>query len=234
MNAGPGREPVSSLPPDELRGRSGDEVAPRAKRFRKEEIVATATKLFAERGYEGTSMGDLAARVGLRKASLFHHFESKDALYATVLTGLLDGVVAAVSGALAAEGTFAVRLEALTEAITAILVEQPHAARLLIREAMDGGRNGPADQAALAARLHDVLAAAVAFLESGQRENIVRPDLDPRHLVLTLLGMHFLPFLIDRSVEGLIGRSPFDPGFVAERALALRGQVRALLFVAAD
>jgi AcrR family transcriptional regulator len=44
-------------------------------KLRKEEIVAEATRLFAERGYEGTSMGDLAERVGLRKASLFHHFE---------------------------------------------------------------------------------------------------------------------------------------------------------------
>ena len=55
------------------------------KKLRKEEIVAEATRLFAERGYEGASMGDLAERVGLRKASLFHHFASKDVLYATVL-----------------------------------------------------------------------------------------------------------------------------------------------------
>ena len=62
------------------------------KRLRKEEILVEATRLFAERGYEGASMGDLAERVGLRKASLFHHFPSKDVLYATVLTQLMDSV----------------------------------------------------------------------------------------------------------------------------------------------
>ena len=234
MNAASAREALSSLPPPEessvqRRAARGDESNPRRKRLRKEEIVAEATKLFAERGYEGTSMGDLAERVGLRKASLFHHFESKDALYATVLTNLLEGVGGAVSGALVAEGPFAVRLDALTEAITAMLVEHPHAARLLIREAMDGGRNGPAVQAQLAERVHHVLAAAVSFLESGQREKAVRPELDARHLVVTLLGMHFLPFLIDRSVKDIVGRSPFDPAFVDERSQALRSQIRALL-----
>ena len=233
MNAGSAREPLSSLPPPEessvQRRGARDDASPRRKRLRKEEIVAEATKLFAERGYEGTSMGDLAERVGLRKASLFHHFESKDALYATVLTNLLEGVGGAVSGALVAEGTFAVRLDALTAAITAMLVDHPHAARLLIREAMDGGRNGPAVQAQLADRVHHVLAAAVAFLESGQQEKAVRQELDARHLVVTLLGMHFLPFLIDRSVQDVLGRSPFDPAFAAERSAALRGQIRALI-----
>ena len=232
MNAASLREPLSSLPPPEessvQRRAARDEASPRRKRLRKEEIVAEATKLFAERGYEGTSMGDLAERVGLRKASLFHHFESKDALYATVLTNLLEGVGGAVSGALVAEGTFVVRLDALTEALTAMLVEHPHAARLLIRVAMDGGRNGPA-QAQLAERVHTVLTAAVGFLESGQREKVVRPELDARHLVVTLLGMHFLPFLIDRSVQDVLGRSPFDPAFIEERSKALRSQIRALL-----
>ena len=71
------------------------------KRLRKEEIVAEATRLFAERGYEGASMGDLAERVGLRKASLFHHFPSKDVLYATVLTELMDSVKVAIMTATA-------------------------------------------------------------------------------------------------------------------------------------
>ena len=118
---------------------------------------------------------------------------------------------------------------ALTEAVTNMLVAQPHAARLLIREAMDGGRNGPAVRAQLAERVHEVLVAAVAFLEDGQREKVVRPELDARHLVVTLIGMHFLPFLIDRSVEDVVGRSPFDPAFVPERSKALRSQIRALL-----
>ena len=81
-------DPEREVEPSAAAARSVERRAGRSrkrKRLRKEEIVAEATRLFAERGYEGASMGDLAERVGLRKASLFHHFPSKDVLYATVL-----------------------------------------------------------------------------------------------------------------------------------------------------
>jgi len=215
-----------SVPPDtQPRGlRKG-------KKLRKEEIVAEATRLFAERGYEGTSMGDLAERVGLRKASLFHHFESKDVLYATVLTQLLEGVHAAIAGAATVEGSFADRLDALTDAITGMLGAHPHAARLLIREAMDWG---PVMRDQLATTIRDVLAASVEFARTGQREGVFKADVDPEHMVISLVGLYFIPFVIDRTVEGLIGKSPFDAPFVDERRRAVREQVRSLIVVPAS
>src|ERR1700759_5549487 len=102
----------------------------RPPRPRREEILDEATRLFAERGYEGTSMADLAETVGLRKASLFHHFASKELLYAAVLERLVDEVGAAIAKAMLAEGDFACRLDALCDAITVVLGEQPFAARL--------------------------------------------------------------------------------------------------------
>src|SRR3982750_4364879 len=109
------------------------------KRLRRDEILDEATRLFAERGYEGTSMSDLAERVGLRKASLFHHFASKEVLYAAVLARLIEKVGQTIASAAFATGSFPERLDALSDAITAVLAEQPFAARLLIREVMDWG-----------------------------------------------------------------------------------------------
>src|SRR5262245_18883410 len=51
---------------------------------RREELVATATRLFAERGYHGTSMADLAEALGVQKASLYSLTESKQALLVVV------------------------------------------------------------------------------------------------------------------------------------------------------
>jgi len=45
---------------------------------RRREIVERAAELFEERGYHGTSLEDVAAAVGLRKASLYHYFRGKD------------------------------------------------------------------------------------------------------------------------------------------------------------
>ena len=47
---------------------------------RREELHRTAARLFAERGYHGTSLADLAEALGIQKASLYHHIASKEDL----------------------------------------------------------------------------------------------------------------------------------------------------------
>jgi AcrR family transcriptional regulator len=195
-------------------------------RYRLVEMVAVATRLFAERGYEGASMGDLAERVGLRKASLFHHFASKEVLYATVLTQLMERLKSAVVSATMVEGTLAERLDGLTDALTSTLSAQPHAARLLMREAMDAGT---VLKGSLGKGINDQLTAAVELAKLGQREGTFNPELDPTHAIVSLIGIHFVPFVIGDIVERLTGTSPFDASFVEARKGAVRMQVRDLM-----
>jgi AcrR family transcriptional regulator len=49
-------------------------------------ILRAASILFAERGFRGVSISDVAAAAGLVKSSIYHHFENKEALYLAVLT----------------------------------------------------------------------------------------------------------------------------------------------------
>ncbi len=213
----PPRPVMSSAPPNHGR---------RKRRLRKEEIVAEATRLFAERGYEGASMGDLAERVGLRKASLFHHFPSKDVLYTIVLEQLLDQVKAAILTAATSDGSFEERLDALTDALTTTLGAQPHAAKLLIREAMDAG---PVMRDRLAKTINDVLSASLEFAKAGQREGAFNPEIDTPQAIVTLIGVHFMPFVISDVVERFIGTSPFHAAFLEDRKAAVREQVRLMV-----
>jgi TetR/AcrR family transcriptional regulator len=198
----------------------------RRRRLRKEEIVAEATRLFAERGYEGASMGDLAERVGLRKASLFHHFASKDVLYATVLEQLMEAVKTAILTAAMSQGSFDERIDALTDALTTTLGAQPHAARLLIREAMD---NGPVMRDRLARTINDVLSASLEFAKAGQRDGTFNPDIDAAQAIVSIIGVHFMPFVIGEVVERFMGTSPFHASFLEERKAAVREQVRLMV-----
>jgi len=55
---------------------------------RRTELTREAARLFAERGYHGTSIGDLAEALGVQKATLYAHIKSKqDLLYETMREG---------------------------------------------------------------------------------------------------------------------------------------------------
>jgi AcrR family transcriptional regulator len=72
---------------------------------RRNELTRQAARLFAERGYHGTSIGDLAEAMGVQKGSLYAHIESKqELLYKTMLegAGAFHGGLDAISDALPA------------------------------------------------------------------------------------------------------------------------------------
>jgi AcrR family transcriptional regulator len=54
----------------------------------REHLVTVATALFAERGYEGTSIEAVLREAGVSRGSLYHHFAGKDALFEAVLEAL--------------------------------------------------------------------------------------------------------------------------------------------------
>lgn len=196
------------------------------KKLRKDEIIAEATRLFAERGYEGASMGDLAERVGLRKASLFHHFASKDVLYATVLGQLVESVQRAVVTAASSDGSFEQRLDALSDALTTTLGASPYAARLLVREVMDWG---PVVRGGLGRTIQDVLVGSLEFARAGQREGVFNSELDATQAIVSIIGVHFMPFAIGDLIEKFTGTSPFQVSFVEDRKAAVREQIRLMI-----
>lgn len=72
---GPSRRQSASAPP----------LRQRQREFREQEILRTAADLLAERGCRAFTMDELAARLSASKATLYLHFQSKDALVRTVL-----------------------------------------------------------------------------------------------------------------------------------------------------
>jgi AcrR family transcriptional regulator len=70
--------------------------------LRKQQILYAAVRLFYEVGYEGASLRDLASRVGINKATIYHYFESKEEILFHIVKQvgdeLLDGVRRASRG----------------------------------------------------------------------------------------------------------------------------------------
>jgi AcrR family transcriptional regulator len=170
-------------------------------------------------------MNDVAERVGMRKASLFYHFVTKDTLYEAMLDRVLERLSKAIASAYAGGGCFTERLLAATDAVTTVLAERPFAARLLLRDALD---RGPALRGRVLDAMMQSLEAGAAFIRAGQDAGEFVAG-DAKQILLTTLGAQLLPFALGEVVQRYVGTSPFDPSFVAARCAEARKNVSKLL-----
>lgn len=197
---------------------------PPATKRRKDAILDEATRLFAERGYAACSMADLAECVGLRKASLFHHFPSKDDLYGAVLERLMRTLSEMISQSISA-GPLEEQLDRMSDGMVSAFGEQPFAARIVAREMMDWG---PFARTRFGELVAPVLQASEAFLKAGQDSGAFAKR-DVHQLVLTLMSLHVLPFAVGELVKSVTRLEPSSPDFIERRRAAVRDQVRALV-----
>src|SRR5574342_410137 len=103
-----------------------------------ERILAAAERLFALRGYEATSLGEIADQVGIRPQAIYNHFESKWRLYEAVLERLLDPFLRFLDAALAAPPPAERSADSLAAEI-AFHAANPNLARLVQHAALAGG-----------------------------------------------------------------------------------------------
>jgi TetR/AcrR family transcriptional regulator len=193
----------------------------------RDHLLKVARDAFSQLGYAGASMGDIAARAGIRKSSLFHHFATKDELYREALAVIVGEIGKRVESVLHVDGQdFLSRLDTAALGIQRYFGENPVAARLLMREFVDGG------QALTAAgeAVDGVLRSTVQLLEVGMSEGVV-PKQDPRHLAISMVGIHFQFFATPEVSGRLFGCDPFEPIRVEERAKTVVQHLRRLMGV---
>ena len=81
--------------------------------LRRQQIVAAAIRVFFEMGYEGASLRDLAAHVGINKATVYHYFASKEEILYHILREVGSGLLEGVRRAAALDGNPLDALEAM-------------------------------------------------------------------------------------------------------------------------
>lgn len=99
------------------------------------DVVAAAGRLFAERGYHGTSMRDLGRELGLLGSSLYAHVQSKQDLLVEVVEEGARLFDASARAALATDGDAAHRLGALIDGHVGVVLDNLDVARTYLNEA---------------------------------------------------------------------------------------------------
>ena len=77
-------------------GRRSPRVAVRENQRRREELIEIACGVFAERGFDGASLQEIADRFGVLKGSLFHYINNKDDLLFAIIEGVYQGAEEAI------------------------------------------------------------------------------------------------------------------------------------------
>ena len=161
-------------------------VEPRRGRpgYDRDGVLEVAVRAFNEFGYDATSMGTLASRLGLSKSAIYHHFPSKD----SVLEAALDEGLGALEGVLlepgALSGSPAARLQFVLERAVHVLVERLPYVTLLLR--LRG--NTSVERAALDRR-REFDRAVTALVLAARDAGELRADIDPRVAERLIFGM---------------------------------------------
>lgn len=196
----------------------------------REAILDAAERRFADRGFERTSMRDIAGDVGLKnQASLYHYFLNKQRLYEAAIQRGVDALaplwqhagaaIGASGGEIERIGAVAARLDDVLE----YLAEHPHLARLIERAGLE---DDSYVQGAMSRLLRPLYAAGVRALEDAGGP--WQPSELP-HLAAGLYHLIFGYFANASLLRAVMQEDPHSPDMLARQRRFLMNAIDRLL-----
>lgn len=162
----------------------------------KAKVLGAAVRVFGARGYDGTSLDEVAEDVGLRKQSLLYYFPSKADLFAAAAAEAAQAMYVSLDGALQAHDPGGLdRLPVFVDAASALALDRPEVFGL-IREV---ARAGPPVSDRVVAALEPLVDSAAAWLERGMNEGVIRKQ-NARLALLTIYSA-VMGYLTESSVQ---------------------------------
>lgn len=134
-------------------------------------ILDTARKLFAEKGFEGCSMDLIAARAKVNKATIYYHFKDKATLYENVLEDNLGRFLQRVEKAVAAQESPEEKLAAFASSYAANFTSNNAMAPLMLRELASDGAHLRGRPRTI---IRNIIEIVDAILNEGRRKGIFR------------------------------------------------------------
>ncbi|MCJ0907388.1 TetR/AcrR family transcriptional regulator [Rhodococcus sp. ARC_M6] len=143
---------------------------------RREEILAHAAKLFSERGISATTVRDIADEVGILSGSLYHYFDSKDAIANEIVVRFLDDLNVRYESSIESGGSARERLASMVSVSFATAVDHPYATEVYQGEAILSSQPDDAPITIAVRKAHDYWRTAIA---RGLADGEFRADIDP-------------------------------------------------------
>jgi len=149
-------------------------------------ILDAAIKLFSEKGYDGVSMRGVAEEAGVSKANIYHHFESKEALYRAIVCASAAELSGMVSQLAKSTGAFDSRILDFAIQHLGHMEGNALSSRVIMREAFSG--NDQRSKMLVDEVFGGIFTRMVSIFEAGQQAGVLRPELDPALCATLLIG----------------------------------------------
>jgi len=160
----------------------------------RESLLSAATDLFAEHGFDGVRVEQIAEVSGINKALINYHFGGKAGLYSAILKATFGGMTLGVGEIVSSDASPEEKLRRLIRAIGRMVEQRPNLPRMVLREILSGGER--IDSETLPNFLA-MFAAVRSIVEQGMSEGTFR-DVDPVSTHLGLIGSLMFFFSTER------------------------------------
>jgi len=160
-------------------------------------ILDIAIPLFAEQGFSGVSMRNIANKVGISAAALYHHYPDKQSLYLAAMERAFADKAEGITAAARQSGPIEDRLYAYVKSFTKLMANDPNFRTLFQRELLDG------DESRLQLLADKVF--GEAFKAMTELASELDPDGDPHLLAISMAGLvlfHFETEPVRRFLPG--------------------------------
>ncbi len=159
---------------------------------RREQLLDVGRKLFAEKGFEGTSVEEIAATAQVSKPVVYEHFGGKEGLYAVVVDREIHKLLDAITGALQIEERPRVLLEAAALALLDYIESSADGFRILVRDSPVAQSTG-----GFASLISDVASQVEHLLAAEFKRRGLEPRTAPLYAqalvgMVALTGQHWL------------------------------------------
>ncbi len=154
----------------------------------KTEILTKTIPLFAQRGYDGVSMRDIAKTVGITVGSLYHHFPDKQALYVEALGQTFAKHTDFMRDAFVENDNPKNRIRILIHSLCVLVNEDNNLSQLMQREILDGDKK----------RLQFIADNVFSGFLRNMNELclLLAPERDPHLLTISIIGLIVYHFQI--------------------------------------
>ena len=190
-------------------------------------ILKAAEEVFAEKGYTGARVAEIAKRAGMDKRLIFYYFRTKQGLYANILEDFFEKAEPVFDEFLRRRKDMAQKLDLarFLENTTEFIQANRNPVRILFREFLDGG-------VLLAALLPGRILPIFRLWREYYSRFFSTPRGSPReadHMLLTLSGMSLFYFLVVPLMEQVWQEDPLHPDRLSERKAFLKRRTRGIV-----